>query len=157
MRGRRDGLPIGDRASTGFQCCDRFLDVGCADRASFSLSYYVTDNLSGGRDLKNMQEPFIVRVFQIDGRNVECRFFQPQEDGGDYLCRYIIDFPDKPRKSQGYGVDAVQALLLAMKKAHVELLVMRDKVGRRIEWLDQENLGLPLDEVVRDLSPKNSY
>ena len=104
-----------------------------------------------------MQEPFIVRVFKIDDREVKCRFFQPQEDGGDYLCRYTIDFPDNPRVSQGYGVDAVQALLLTMKKAHVELLVLRDKKGWKLEWLDDENLGLPLDENVRDLSPKNSY
>lgn len=104
-----------------------------------------------------MQEPFITRVFKVDGRNVECRFFQPQEDRDDYLCRYIIDFPDQPKISQGYGVDAVQALLLAMKKAHLELLVYRDKTGRRVEWLDKENLGLPLSENVQDLSPNNDY
>lgn len=104
-----------------------------------------------------MQEPFVSRVFKIDGGNVECRFFRPQKDGDDYLCRYTIDFPDKPRTSQGYGVDAIQALLLAMKKAHVELLVVRDKMERQVEWLEDENLGLPIDDFFRDLSPKNSY
>ena len=104
-----------------------------------------------------MQETFVERVFKIDGQNVECRFYRPARDGTDFLCRYTIDLPGKPRESHGYGVDAIQALLLAMKKAHVEMLVLRDKKGHRVEWLDDANLGLPIDELLRDLSPKNSY
>ena len=104
-----------------------------------------------------MQNPFILRVYKVDGNDVECRFFPPEQDRGDYLCRYEIDLPNKPIASRAYGVDQVQALLLAMQKAHVELLVMRDKLGRRVEWLDDENLGLPISEVIRDLAPKNSY
>lgn len=104
-----------------------------------------------------MQEPFVERNFKIDGQNVECRFYQPVRDGTDFLCRYTINIPGQPRESQGYGVDAIQALLLAMKKAHVEMLVLRDKKGLHFEWLDDVNLGLPIDEAIRDLSPNNSY
>jgi hypothetical protein len=121
------------------------------------MYFYVTGNLSSVRSFEDMQGPFIVRVFQVDGRDVDCKFFRPEETGDDYICRYIIDFPDKPKVSQGYGVDAVQALLLAMKKAHVELLFARNKMERRVEWLEQGNLGLPLDEAVREWSPNNSY
>lgn len=104
-----------------------------------------------------MHKPFVVRVYKIDGHDVECRFFPPEQDRSDYLCRYEIDLPSKPIASQGYGVDQVQALLLAMQKAHVELLVMRDKLGRQVEWLDNENLGLPLSKTIQDLAPNNSY
>jgi uncharacterized protein DUF6968 len=73
------------------------------------------------------------------------------------LCQYEIGLPNNPITSQGYSVDQVQALLLAMQKAHVELLVMRDKSKRQIKWLGNENLGLPFNEVIRDLSPDNSH
>ena len=104
-----------------------------------------------------MQEPFVERVFKIDGQNVECRFYRPSTDGTDFLCRYTINLPGQPRESHGYGVDAIQALLLAMTKAHLEMLFLRDKKGHRVEWLDDENLGLPIHEEIRDLAPKNSY
>jgi len=104
-----------------------------------------------------MQEPFVERFFKIDGQNVECRFYQPTQDGTDFSCRYTINLLGKTKERRGYGVDAIQALLLAMKKAHVDLLVLRDQKCLRVEWLDDENLGLPLDEGIRDLSPKNSY
>lgn len=104
-----------------------------------------------------MQNPFVLRTYKIDGHDVECRFYTPDQDRGDYRCRYEIDLPNRPIASQGYGVDQVQALLLAMQKAHVELLVMRDKSGRRVEWLDQENLGLPINGAIRDLAPENDF
>ena len=104
-----------------------------------------------------MQQAFIERTFKIDGQSVECRFYRPERDGQDFLCRYTIGLPGKPRESHGYGIDAIQALLLAMQKAHVEMLVLRDKKGHRVEWLNDENLGLPLNEEIRDLSPKNSF
>lgn len=104
-----------------------------------------------------MQKPSIVRVFTIDGDDVECRFFTPEHDQGDYRCRYEIDLPNKPIASEGYGVDQVQALLLAMQKAHVELLVMREKLKRSVKWLGDENLGLPINEAIQDLAPDNSY
>ena len=106
---------------------------------------------------ETMQEPFVERIFDIDGQNVECRFYQPTQDGTDFSCRYTINLPGKPEERHGYGVDAIQALLLATKKAHIDLLLLRDQKGLRVEWLDEENLGLPLDEEFRDLSPKNSY
>ncbi|RLJ40754.1 hypothetical protein BCF46_3324 [Litoreibacter meonggei] len=104
-----------------------------------------------------MGEPFVVRVYQIDGQDVECRFFQPKKDRGDYLCRYEIDLQGKPRIFHGYGVDQVQALLLAMQNAHVDLLVLRDRSRRRVEWFGDENLGLPIADGIQDLAPKNSY
>ncbi len=102
-----------------------------------------------------MPEPFVSRNYRVDGHEVECRFFTPDPDSGDYRCRYEIDIPNKPIAGRAYGIDQVQALLLAMQKAHIDLLLLRDKSGRRIEWLDQENLGLPINDGLRDLAPEN--
>jgi hypothetical protein len=104
-----------------------------------------------------MSVPFIVREFEVDGKSVECRFFQPEEYKVDYVCRYEIDWPNNVVTSQSYGVDQVQALLLAMQKAHVELLLARSKKGLRVEWLEEENLGLPIASGIQDWAPKNSY
>ncbi|MEP6017743.1 MAG: hypothetical protein ABJ251_04550 [Paracoccaceae bacterium] len=102
-----------------------------------------------------MLDPFVSRNFRFDGDEVECRFFTPEPDRSDYRCRYEIDIPNKPVAGHAYGVDQIQALLLAMQKAHVDLLLLRDKSGRRVEWLGQENLNLPLNDGLRDLTSEN--
>ncbi len=38
-----------------------------------------------------MTTPFIVREFEVDGKAVACRFFQPERAEVDYMCRYEID------------------------------------------------------------------
>ncbi|WP_114285910.1 DUF6968 family protein [Candidatus Halocynthiibacter alkanivorans] len=100
---------------------------------------------------------FVQRTFEVDGREVKCRFFRPEECEVDYVCRYEIEWPGQTRSFRGYGVDEVQALLLAMQNAHIELLVARTKQGLRVEWLDQQSLGLPIAENVRDLDPDNRF
>ena len=104
-----------------------------------------------------MPNPFVLRIYKVDGHDVECRFFTPEQDRDDYRCQYEIALPNRLIVSQGYGVDQIQALLLSMQKAHVEQLVMRDKSGKRVEWLEQENLGLPINDALRDLAPKNDF
>ena len=89
-------------------------------------------------------EPFVKRLFSVDGREVECRFFQPEEDGADSVCRFEIDWPQEGARSRSvYGVDAVQALTLAMKVAHAQLLAARERDRRVVTWLGEEELGLP--------------
>ena len=104
-----------------------------------------------------MSLPFIVREFEVDGNSFECRFFQPEKESVDYVCRYEIDWPSKLVVSKAYGIDQVQALFLAMQKAHVELLYARNRQGMTVEWLGTENLGLPLSDSVKDWSPTNSF
>ena len=95
-------------------------------------------------------DAFVHRVFTIDGREVACRFFRPQADRGDFYCRYEIEWPGGARSRKIYGVDEVQALLLAMQTAHVDLLAARENDGRQVSWLDERKLGLPIPEAVRN-------
>lgn len=104
-----------------------------------------------------MSLPFIIREFEVDGEQVECRFYQPEKAEVDFLCRYRIEWPEGAKEKKTYGVDQVQALLLAMQNAHAELLFAREKEKRRVEFLEDENLSLPLASSVRDWAPKNSY
>src|SRR5690348_11910435 len=78
--------------------------------------------LTAGED--TMDVVFIERRFElVDNASVVLRFLRPEPDGDDYRCAYEIIWPDRVRNSYAMGIDAVQALLLAMQTAHVELQV----------------------------------
>lgn len=104
-----------------------------------------------------IRDPIARRSFKVDGQEAICRFSRPEEDGGSYVCHYEILWPERLRSSKAGGVDEVQALLLAMQKAHTDLLAARNRDGRTVEWLDGESLGLPVAQSVRDWDPDNPF
>ena len=93
---------------------------------------------------------FIQRTFKVDGQDTVCRFFVPTAADVDFECRYEIAWPEGVRSGIVPGVDSVQALLLAMQTAHIDLLASRENDGRQVTWLNQQSLGLPIAEVIRD-------
>lgn len=97
------------------------------------------------------------RIFTVDGVETSCRIFGPAYDGQDFSCRYEIGWNEGVRSRESWGVDAFQALLLAMQAVHTDLLVARKEDGREVLWLGQQNLGLPIPETIRDLAPDNSF
>jgi len=97
------------------------------------------------------------RVFKVDAQDVACRFFRPEGKTGSYFCHYEIDWPEQSRRSRAGGVDEVQAVLLAMQKAHTDLLIARNRDGRKVEWLDEQSLGLPIAGTLRDWDPDNRF
>ncbi len=52
---------------------------------------------------------------------LEVRIHAPEHAGRSWKCRYEIDWPTGARSSAGHGVDAVQALTLAMNKIAADL------------------------------------
>ena len=96
-------------------------------------------------------EAFMQRMISVDGQDVPCRFFKPQADRGDFCCRYEVAWPEGTQSRTIYGVDEVQAMLLAMQSAHTDFLVAREDEGRNISWLGDRRLGLPVADVIRDL------
>jgi hypothetical protein len=95
------------------------------------------------------------RTYNIDGYEVECRFFKPEDEDGNFFCRVQIDWPEGPKDKRAGGVDKVQALSLGMQLAHTDLLAARNIDGRVVEWLGEQSLGLPLASSVRDWDPEN--
>jgi hypothetical protein len=95
------------------------------------------------------EEPIARRLFVVDGTETLCSFFRPQPDGRDYSCRYEIAWSEGSRTRKIMGVDEVQALLLAMQTAHIDLLAARENDGRQVTYLDGKNLDLPVAESVR--------
>jgi hypothetical protein len=92
-----------------------------------------------------MDVVFIERQFELgDSASVVLRFLRPQPDGNDYRCTYQITWPDRERSAYGMGIDAVQALLLAMQMAHVYLLASPEYKAGALRYLGERDLGLPL-------------
>jgi hypothetical protein len=54
-------------------------------------------------------------------RKVAVRLHAPARAGGDWSCRYEIDWPEGPRSAAAHGMDAMQALILALQCIGSEL------------------------------------
>lgn len=93
-------------------------------------------------------EPFVSRAFRVGSKEIQCSFWRPRPDQDDFVCEYKITFADKDRLHRAYGVDEIQALMLAMQKAHMDLLRSDDYQQRGLSWLGRRDLGLPLPENV---------
>lgn len=92
-------------------------------------------------------EAFVERTFLVDGTELLCRFYRPLSDGQDFSCRYEIGWPDGPRSREVWGVDSIQALLLALKAVNGELLIHQERNGVDVRWLGGRHLGLPSEDV----------
>ena len=62
----------------------------------------------------------------------------------------VASRPEGRRSKTAGGVDEVQALLLAMQRAHTDPLAARENDGREVSWLDERTLGLPIAKAVWD-------
>ena len=91
-----------------------------------------------------IEEPFIERLFDNDGDVVICRFSRPTlEPGGEFKCRWTIDWGDQETQHHTCGIDGIQALLLAMRTVHTELVYSEAYSAGRLTYLDQRDLDLP--------------
>jgi len=89
-------------------------------------------------------EAFIERSFESDEGAVSVRWQLPTlEPSGEYKCQWSIAWPDRHRNSYSCGVDSVQALSLAMRIVHVELIESDLYRGGRLTFLGRRDLGLP--------------
>ncbi|MGC2528716.1 MAG: hypothetical protein WA639_13275 [Candidatus Acidiferrum sp.] len=57
----------------------------------------------------------------------------------DWVCPFVIEGREKPQVERAFGVDALQALLLAVEGIRVRL----DQTGSRFEWLDPSGPWIP--------------
>jgi hypothetical protein len=54
-----------------------------------------------------------------------------------------------------YGVDSMQALLLAMQGIATDLYTSEAAKSGQLEWLGQHNFGLPVADSIAYLVPKS--
>jgi hypothetical protein len=79
------------------------------------------------------------RALHAGGIKLLVSIAKPIQDEEDFRCRYSL-VGDEGIQKTGYaiGMDAVQALQLAMKKIKVDLASIEEKIGMPFSWLDDE-------------------
>ena len=90
------------------------------------------------------EAPFVERRFELDGGELAVRFYAPAKaPGGEFRCRYAIGWPERESRRYVPGLDGVQALVLAMRTVHTELVDSEAYRAGRLTWCDQADLDLP--------------
>lgn len=79
-------------------------------------------------------------------RNVVVRLGKPEPDGDDWACSFQILGLERERGLRVMGVDAFQALLLAVKALAVNLEAEAKRVGGNFCWLGQATSGFPISQ-----------
>lgn len=96
----------------------------------------------------SVQNPIAERTLVMDGRDVLVVIGRPQQvgNGSDFRCRYSIRYMEHERVSHAYGLDAVQALQLAMKKIGADLTYLAQTENKTISWLSDTpgDTGFPI-------------
>ena|ERR1700680_2453214 len=83
---------------------------------------------------------------------VPIRIFIPEEVDGAWQCRYEIIWPSDAKVSAAHGLDAVQAILLALQKIGIEIYASEYHESGRLVWIEQgQGYGFPVSRNVRNL------
>lgn len=94
---------------------------------------------------------------QVDGVTVSIGAPKPYADGKDFYCPFRIEGLGDDRVKYAGGVDAVQALQLAMQRIGIELYASPHASALR--WIDPDgpDLGFPVPENLRDMIPQRPH
>jgi hypothetical protein len=81
---------------------------------------------------------------------IAVRLHAPVQASKDWSCTYVIDWPDGLRRFTVYGIDAVQALLLASKSVGSELYASKNHADGSLVWLQRgRGYGFPVAQSTK--------
>ena len=84
--------------------------------------------------------------------DIPIRIHAPEKAEVDWICRFEIGWPKGKVERWGSGVDAVQALLIAMQMIGAEVYASSQHQSGRLEWLEADRgYGFPVSDNIRDL------
>jgi hypothetical protein len=84
--------------------------------------------------------------------DVPVRIHLPVQQGNSWYCRFEIDWPDGTLSIAAGGVDAVQAIDLALRIIGATLYASDHHASGRLVWeVPGEGYGFPVPNVIRDL------
>ena len=92
-------------------------------------------------------------------QSVVVRLGSPQrypETEGDYFCAYQIVVIGDGRVRYAIGIDALQAVLLTLKKIGADLYTTPEARSGALSWEGQAvhgDLGFPVPDAIKDLLP----
>lgn len=83
---------------------------------------------------------------------IPIRIFAPEQDGDAWSCRYEIDWPEGPQSMTSWGVDSIQALLLALNMIGADIYSSAyHKSGKLMLEAPGKGYGFPLPASLRHL------
>lgn len=83
---------------------------------------------------------------------VEIQVESPIQAVQGWSCAYRIGWPDAPRLGFGYGVDATQALLLALHAIGTDIYTSDYHRSGRLRWEQAgQGYGFPVPPVIQGL------
>jgi hypothetical protein len=93
-------------------------------------------------------------ILRGENRDVEIpiRVHAPERAEVDWICRFEIEWPEGRAERWGAGVDAVQALLIALQMIGAQIYASRHHESGRLAWLEPgRGYGFPVSNNIRDL------
>jgi len=106
---------------------------------------------------KTIIDPVIAtRILESGGQTVRVSIGMPRPDdiSNNYFCPIEIVGPITNSRTLVGGVDAVQALWLALEMAGMQLLITEERKAGKLTWLDHLDLGFPLPSRLEYLREK---
>ncbi len=107
--------------------------------------------------LKDIGVQIASRELDANGKKVVVVIGRPEKfpDGEDYYCPYQIVGIGSERVKYAGGIDAVQALQLALKKIGTDLYTSQEAQAKQLLWAGGEpgDFGFPVPDSLRDLAP----
>ncbi|HEY0105574.1 MAG TPA: hypothetical protein VGB91_05770 [Rhizomicrobium sp.] len=93
-----------------------------------------------------------------DGLRVIARLGKPRQfpSSEDFYCPYQILGVGSQSVRRAGGVDAMQALQLALKMIGADLYTSDEYATKRISWNDSRDLGFPVPDSIQDILPAQS-
>ncbi|MEJ0009448.1 MAG: hypothetical protein WDN72_02320 [Alphaproteobacteria bacterium] len=91
----------------------------------------------------------------MNGGKVTITIAKPQKfpDSKDYYCCYNIAGIGNEKIKYAGGVDAIQALELALKQIGTDLYTSPHARAGDLHWFGSRNLGFPVPDTIKDLLP----
>jgi hypothetical protein len=85
-------------------------------------------------------------------REVPIRIFAPVQEETDWSCRFELDWPDGTLIRAAIGIDAIHALILALRMIGTQLYTSDHHATGALAWDAQgQGYGFPVANAIRDL------
>lgn len=83
---------------------------------------------------------------------IPVRIYAPEQQDASWSCKFEVDWPDDMLTLDVGGVDAVQALELALKMIGAQIYASDHHASGKLMWLEPgKGYGFPVTKGIRDL------
>jgi hypothetical protein len=82
---------------------------------------------------------------------IHVKIFVPQRTNQAWTCTYAIDWPDGEKEKTASGIDAMQALMIALQMIGSEIYTSRYQKDGSVTFAGSNGCGFPVPPTLRHL------